>query len=96
MNKPPSLSLTVADENGRRWTFAGRDAWALHELICAGAKGCTPICTPGPRWSGYVFKLRRAGLDIETVTELHGPPFPGKHARYVLRSVVRVIENVAA
>ena len=37
---------------------AGRDAWALGELIGAGAAGCTPIDNPGPRWSGYIFKLK--------------------------------------
>ena len=29
----------------------GRDAWALKELVMAGDKGCTPLDTPGPRWS---------------------------------------------
>ena len=43
--------------------FRGRDACALHCLIIASETGCTPVCDPGPRWSGYVFKLRRAGLD---------------------------------
>ena len=43
--------------------FRGRDACALHCLIIASETGCTSICHPGPRWSGYVFKLRRAGLD---------------------------------
>jgi hypothetical protein len=71
--------------------FRGRDAWALHCLIVAGDAGCTPICHPGPRWSGYVFKLRRAGLDIETITEKHAAPYAGTHARYVLRTTVQVV-----
>ena len=50
--------------------------------------GCTPITTPGPRWSDYVFKLRRRGIDVETVTESHGGPYAGTHARYVLRSKI--------
>ncbi|MCA0943379.1 hypothetical protein LCM08_00480 [Salipiger pacificus] len=56
----------------------------------AGATGCTPIETPGPRWSDYVFKLRAAGVEIETITEAHEGPFSGTHARYVLRSRVSI------
>jgi len=37
--------------------FDGRVAWTLHQLLTAGAKGCTPIENPAPRWSDYVFKL---------------------------------------
>jgi hypothetical protein len=46
-------------EDVRTITPAGRDAWALGELITAGNAGCTPIDRPGPRWSGYIHKLRR-------------------------------------
>jgi hypothetical protein len=70
----------------------GRDAWALLQLIEVGDAGCTPIDNPAPRWSHYVWKLRRAGFVIETVTEAHGGPFAGSHARYMLRSKVRVLE----
>ncbi|MFO0995306.1 MAG: hypothetical protein U1F33_01385 [Alphaproteobacteria bacterium] len=70
----------------------GRDAWALRELMDAGERGCTPIDHPGPRWSGYVHKLRRAGIRVETIHEHHNGPFPGRHARYVLRSQVRILE----
>jgi hypothetical protein len=77
-------------EDVRTITPAGRDAWALGELITAGPEGCTPIDHPGPRWSGYVFKLKRFyRLSIETVTEMHGGEYAGKHARYVLRSKVQ-------
>lgn len=96
MNKRASLVLIVADDTGRRWTFCGRDAWALRALIGAGERGVTPIDTPGPRWSGYVHKIRRAGIDIETRHESHGPPFPGTHARYVLRTRLRIVEREAA
>lgn len=77
----------------RTITIAGRDAWALQELITAGAKGCTPIDHPGPRWSGYVHKLRKLGIDVQTIHENHGGAFPGRHARYVLRSQVRIIST---
>ena len=66
-------------------TVTGRDAWALQCLHEAGTKGCTPIDTPGPRWSAYVLNLRRMGFAVETVHESHKGPFPGTHARYVLR-----------
>jgi len=74
-------------------TVIGRDAWALRNLINAGAAGCTPIDHPGPRWSHYVFKLRGFGFLIETVNENHGGPFAGTHARYVLRSEVEIIDD---
>lgn len=72
--------------------ISGRAEWALRQLMAAGRKGCTPIDNPAPRWSGYVHKLRRMGIDIETVDERHGGAFPGRHARYVLHSVVRAVE----
>lgn len=71
----------------------GRDAWALLELVKEGPRGATPINNPGPRWSAYVFNLRRMGLSIQTIDEPHGGPFAGTHARYVLKSRVEVIEN---
>ncbi|MFT3986310.1 hypothetical protein [Aestuariivirga sp.] len=80
--------------DGGTFTATGRDAWALLELLRMGERGCTPIDNPGPRWSHYVFKLKRAhGLDIETIDEKHGGAFAGTHARYVLRSQVEVLET---
>ncbi|MDG4717796.1 MULTISPECIES: winged helix domain-containing protein [Thalassospira] len=71
----------------------GRVAWALAELLRAGKRGVTPIDNPGPRWSAYIFTLRTEyGLDIETVNEPHGGPYPGTHARYVLKSRIEVVE----
>lgn len=90
MNRSIRVTVDIADN---RLMFKGRDAWALMELVRAGAKGCTPIDHPGPRWSGYVHKLRKAGLAIDTIHERHGGEFPGRHARYVLRSRVRIIED---
>lgn len=71
-----------------RIVLTGRDRWALEELRRKGAWGCTPIDTPAPRWSAYVFNLRELGVEIETITEPHGGDFAGHHARYVLRSGV--------
>ena len=75
---------------------SGRDRWALEALIKAGTKGCTPIDTPGPRWSGYVHNLRKLGVPIETVTEPHEGPFAGRHARYVLCASVTHSKRRAA
>lgn len=75
----------------RELILDGRKAWALAELISAGPAGCTPIDNPAPRWSAYVHKLRHEyGLTIDTVHEPHGGDFPGTHARYVLRTPVRL------
>ena len=71
-------------------TEKGRRAWALLHLINAGAKGCTPIDNPGPRWSGYVHRLRGNGFAIETINEDHAGSFSGHHARYRLHSDVSV------
>ena len=84
-------SITVR-LNDSSHTFSGRLAWTLSELIAAGSAGCTPITNPAPRWSDYVRKLRKAGLNIETVWEKHGGAYPGNHARYVLRTTITVIE----
>ncbi|MGR3539939.1 MAG: winged helix domain-containing protein [Hasllibacter sp.] len=82
--------FTVTPDTGEPFIICpkGRVRWALECLLKAGAKGCTPITMPGPRWSDYVFKLRAMGVDIETVHEDHGGDFPGHHGRYVLRSRV--------
>jgi hypothetical protein len=85
------VTFTVASgEDVRTITPRGRDAWALGELITAGADGCTPLENIGPRWSHYVWKLRTVhALNIETIDEPRGGEFSGRHARYVLRSHVR-------
>jgi Winged helix domain len=65
--------------------FKGRPAWALANLLAAG----------GPRWSDYIFKLKRNGINIETVHESHGGNYAGHHARYVFWSPVTVISEEA-
>lgn len=80
--------------DGPTFTVKGRDAWALLELVKAGQRGCTPIENPGPRWSGYVFNLKRQhGLAIETRHESHRGPFPGSHGRYILHSQVEILHR---
>lgn len=86
--KQHQATATLHHDNGRdeSMTLANRDAWALYELIRCDKTGCTPIDNPGPRWSAYVLKLRKAGFVIETIHEGHKGMFAGRHARYVLRS----------
>ncbi|WP_421860722.1 winged helix domain-containing protein [Oceanicaulis sp.] len=86
-----SISVSFPTEPKRPTIIvSGRNAWALLSLDKAGAKGLTPLTTPAPRWSAYVHNLRRMGFNIETISERHGPPFPGTHARYVLREIITV------
>lgn len=86
--------IAKIEPDGGVHEVVGRDAWALLNLLRAGEHGCTPITTPGPRWSHYVYKLRRAGFIIETIDENHGGPFAGTHARYVLRSQVTILREM--
>jgi hypothetical protein len=82
------LVIIRTEPEGSLLTFKGRDAWAFLELIKAGDDGITPLDTPGPRWSGYVQHVRKAGLVIETIHEPLCGPCPGTHALYVLGSDV--------
>jgi hypothetical protein len=95
MTRPVSLTIhaRIGDADGPVVIVRGREAWALRMLIASGERGCTPIDHPGPRWSGYVYDLRKFGIVIETVRERHGGEFPGDHARYVLRSHVIILDQ---
>ena len=84
-----TIRIEHRDET-RHVEVRGRNLWALCRLIEAGPRGCTPVDTPGPRWSGYVHNLRKLGLQIETIHEMHTGAFPGCHARYLLHSDVRI------
>jgi hypothetical protein len=86
-----SFIVHDAERGPRTIILTGRFAWALGALIHAGGLGCTPIDHPGPRWSGYVHKLRRKyAINIVTLTEDHG--YSGTHARYILRQRVEFAE----
>ena len=87
------LTVTAQLATGKVIVVRGRDAWALLELVNANDNGCTPINHPGPRWSGYIHKLRKAGIIVETIREKHGGHFSGEHARYVLRSLITILEK---
>lgn len=91
-----TIRARIGGANGPVLTLQGREAWALLALVSAGESGCTPIDTPGPRWSAYVHDLRRLGFSIETIREKHAGKFPGQHARYVLRSCVEIVDRSEA
>lgn len=90
------MTVRVGGPEGAIVSVKGRKAWALDALIKAGERGCTPIDRPAPRWSDYVFCLRRAGVAIETIDEPHAGTYSGYHGRYVLRSPVVVVREVRA
>jgi hypothetical protein len=95
MDKPVKLTFRAAiirdGEQLPAVTVHGRAAWALLSLIRAGRAGCTPIMRPAPRWSHYVYQLRGAGFNVETIHEPHQGSFPGHHANYLLRDVVTIL-----
>lgn len=78
--------------DGDTHVLKGRLAWAMQCLVRAGERGCTPLENPGPRWSGYVHRLRGHGFTIQTLHEHHGGDFAGTHARYVLKNAVAIEE----
>jgi hypothetical protein len=90
------LRARIGGESGAVKAFKGRAAWALDRLVSAGQSGCTPIDQPAPRWSPYIFLLRRDGVDVETIHENHGGAYAGHHARYLLRTSVEIIERQEA
>jgi hypothetical protein len=55
-------------------------AWALLCLIEAGEAGVAPLDWPAP-------------LVIETVLEQHSGPYGSRRGRYVLRSLVEIIDR---
>ena len=89
-----ALFPTEGNSLAREISFSGRDAWFLHELVQAGARGVTAAEHPGTRISHYCFKLRRAGLVIDTEHEANSGIFRGVHGIYKLRSRIRVLKSV--
>ena len=83
IEKIKRLSVRRLD-TGEELATEGREAWCLAQLVLTGNKGVTPIERPAPRWSDYVFKLRKRGLPVQTIDEAHGGPYRGTHARYLL------------
>jgi hypothetical protein len=88
--------IAIRLQSGSELTFTGREAWALQRLIDAGSVGVTTLDHPAPRWSHYLYKLRKAGLVITTDYEPHSGPFPGTHGRYRLKALVTVVVREVA
>jgi hypothetical protein len=87
------LTVQIGGVGGTILKFRDRSAWALLSLIEAGRLGVAPFERPAPRWSLYVSIFRQKGLAIETVFELYGGPYPGRRGRYVLRSLIEIIDR---
>lgn len=81
-------------DTGETLATVGREAWCLAQLIANGPQGVTPLERPAPRWSDYVFRLRKRGLPVQTIEEPHGGPYRGHHARYRLDVPVVVLDQV--
>ena len=93
-SKKPLIRFRIKDATDAPVrTVRGRDAWLLHKLLERGDRGVTPFDEIGPRSSHYAYKLRKAGLVIETIEERHGGVYVGWHGRYILRSPVTVLER---
>jgi hypothetical protein len=92
MSNIVKLEIRVGGIDGRILVLKGRVAWMVDRLIQSGERGTTSVESPAPRVSAYVFKARKAGLNIETLDEAHDGAFSGRHARYFLRSPVEVLD----
>ena len=91
------FNIIEGDGDVRTIKPPGRVSWALAELITAAGKGVTSLENPAPRLAAYIHKAKHVyGIAIETVTEMHDGPYPGKHARYVLRSNVQFADPADA
>jgi hypothetical protein len=74
-------------------TLPKRAAWFLEELVKAGAAGVTTIDYPGVRVGDCILKLRKAGVDVQTIYEPHDGEFAGRHGRYILLSRVELLAD---
>ena len=87
------LTIQIGGAGGTILKVRDRSAWALLSLIEAGEVGVAPLERLAPRWSLYVSIFRQKGLAIETVLEPHGGPYAGRRGRYVLRSLIEIIDR---
>ena len=73
-----------------------RAEFFLEELLAAASEGITTIAYPGVRVGDAIFKLRKAGVVIDTTYEEHGGEFAGHHGRYILRSTIVRLDATAS
>lgn len=90
------IKLEALLPDGTPFSARGREAWTAFQLIEAGPQGITPRDRPAPRWSCYVHRLRKRGLNIETLRERHAGAYAGRHGRYVLRTRLTLVSLVAS
>lgn len=98
MKKRTKFIVTTDNGEKAELQLVGRYSQALSALIGAGARGVTAaeISSWALRMSHYVWHLRReCGLEIETRMEPNGPPYYGRHARYYLKTPVRLLDEAA-
>lgn len=89
------LVVNAIGPDNQSFTVIGQFARTLLALIDAGAKGVTALdlASWAFRLSHYVLILRhKHGLSIITQLEAHEG---GKHARYVLRSSVTILQPIS-
>lgn len=89
------LVVKAIGPDSQSFTVTGQFARTLLALVEAGARGATAkeLANWAFRLSHYVLILRhRHGLSIITQWEAHDG---GKHARYVLRSSVTILQPVS-
>lgn len=73
-----------------RILLRGRNVETLERLIIAGPCGITAAeFKSGTRLAAYIFELRELGCSIETRMESHEGQYAGRHARYILKSIVK-------
>lgn len=95
--QPPHkrLVVKVTGPEGQPFTEVGQVAKVLLALVNAGEAGVTPLAreTWALRLSDHVRKLKnRRGL---TIVRLWGKHDDGRHARYILRSPVTILEIIS-
>lgn len=94
MSGAPNVVLIRARiSDGPAREFRGRFAWMLHQLVEVGERGLTSLENPAPRISHYVHRLRRDGVVIDSLDEMHSGPFAGRHVRYRLACPVEILET---
>ena len=95
--RKPSKRIVVkaVGPSGQPFTETGQVAKVLSALVEAGEAGITPLAreTWSLRLSDHVRKLKnRRGLIIVNLWGRHND---GRHARYVLRSPITIIEVIS-
>jgi len=105
--RPTALARQALDDgtlvSPRRDSRRHRNPYRRHSR--SGRLGLAGIGKGRSRWL-YAYRPSRPTLErlrpqaaqvrdphVETINERHGAPFPGRHARYVLRSVVRIVST---